>query len=184
MSTKDRLQKLTCSCTQALFVCVIDNLPFSVRSTPLLLPPPCPRRPDLLPYYTVAAIVQSGLHMTADAFAQPCPRCPRVESPAGNRSAYGSQLPAGGAQHHLQQGASRSTKGATATAVGERWGWRRHRDGRGSSSAALSSVGTSAVGAVVAAGGAAVAVEERISTQERGAISRGVTSVMTLEAIG
>lgn len=121
--------------------------------------------------------------MTADAFAQPCPRCARVESPTENRSAYGSHLPAGGAQLHFQQGAS--TGGATAAAAaGGRWGWRRHSGGRGSSSAALSSVGTSAVGAVVAAGGAAVAVEERIGTQERSAITRGMTSVTTLTAIG
>lgn len=160
------------------------NLPFAYVQL-LPLPLPTTRRPDNLPYYTVAAIVQSGLHMTADAFAQPCPRCPRVESPAETRSAYGSQLPAGGAQLHFQQGAIRSMGGATAAAaVGERWGWRRHRGGRGSSSVALSSVGTSAVGAVVAAGGAAVAVEERIGTQERGAISRGMTSVTTLTAIG
>lgn len=45
-------------------------------------------------------------------------------------------------------------------------------------------MGTAAVGAVVAAGGAAVAVEERIGTQERGAISRGMNSVTTLTAIG
>lgn len=126
--------------------------------------------------------MQSGLHMTADAFAPPCPRCTRVESPAETHSSM--HLPSGGAQLHFW-----SLPGTGFAADGrERWGGggRRHRGGRSSSSAPLSSVGTAnaALGAAVAAGGAAVAVEERIGSQERSAISRGMNSVTTLTSIG